>query len=706
MELFNAYQDDFGKITVVVSRRYYGGVTGDFYLSDPSGRMHPCLIRRREDRDNEVIYELSAHADLDIGTAYFLYERNGKKTPLQMRHIVQRDKFDEYYAYDGDDLGAVYHRTYTDFALWAPTAVSVTLQLKGKDREVSQIMTRTDRGVFRGRVYGDQKYSTYYYLVERNGEIVRTPDPYALSSTANGRESAVIDLSEVLSIPDPSVSLKLNSAADAVIYEANVRDMTSNKRTGTTLNGKYLSLTEAGTSLNGFPTGLDYLSSLGVTHVQFMPCADFATVNELHPELNYNWGYDPYNMLVPEGSYASDPNDPYARMKELRMMVAALHSRGIRVVYDVVFNHMYDVNDNPLELTVPYYYFRYSESGYLSNGSFCGNDLESRRRMTRKLFRKIIRTWTEVYGADGFRFDLMGILDTDTMNELYDLLHKIKPDGLIYGEGWNLPTALPYEQKAMIENQTKMPNIGHFNDVFRDVLKGATSDDGKYYQGFLTGNRNMAFDACSAMLGHSVKGPFFWRFDEPVQSINGVETHDNLTAWDKMHACCANEPREVRIMRQKMMIACTLFAQGVPFLHAGIEFAGTKNDNSNSYNAGDEINSMNWDRLALNREIYDYTKHCITIRRSEPLFRLDTAEKIRGHVMINVVDDGVLRYDLYDDHHQLRVIINGSDRDYQAEVSEGWTILCDEKGLMHDDIVHAVTVGRLTVVILKKQVGK
>ena len=697
-----AYLDDFGKVVVSVSRRYYSGKTGNFYLSDSNGEVYTCLVRGHEDRQDSVMYELSIPADLSFGISYELHEKYGKIVPLQIRYIVHTKYFDELFTYTGNDLGATYHPGYTDFVLWAPTAVSVVLCVSLRKKKTYQEMRRTDCGVYRARIAGDLKYATYTYLINRNGVIVKSADPYALSSTANGKESAVIDLDEIRKIRDLPASKVLSDPVDAVIYEANVRDLTSNPLTGTMYNGKYLSLTESDTAYEDLPTGLDYLSSLGITHLQLMPVGDYATVDELNPERGYNWGYDPVSWLVPEGSYSTDPDDPYSRMRELRKMVSTLHGRGIRVVFDVVFNHVYDTEGNPLELTVPYYYYRYSDNWYRSNGSYCGNDIESRKPMTKKLFRKVISTWMELYGADGFRFDLMGILDVDTVNELYALAKSIKPDALMYGEGWNMPTALPHEDKAMIENMGKMQGIGHFNDVFRDVLKGQTSDDGKYFTGYLTGNTAMAFDACSALAGHCRHNPYFWRFDEPEKSINAIETHDNLTVWDKMHFCCKEEPRDIRQLRQKMLIACTMFAQGIPFLHAGVEFCASKEEESNSYCAGDAINRMDWERLKLNQKVYEYTKKCIALRRSEPLFRLRSAQDIEMKTRFSV-NDGVIIYDLETMDHACKVIINATYEQKYYEYGDLFKIQFDEEGNAHSEFIYDVTVKPHTVVVLKKE---
>ena len=329
----------------------------------------------------------------------------------------------------------------------------------------------------------------------------------------------------------------------------------------------------------------------------------------------------------------------------------------------------------------------------------------------RKLYLDVIRNYIKFYNVDGFRFDLMGILDVDTMNEIYRQARNIKPDVLIYGEGWDMPTALSETEKARIYNQHRMPGIGHFNDTFRDVAKGRTSDDSKYDKGYLTGNLDMAFDMCSVLTGNTLGDPYFRRFDSPVQSINALETHDNATIWDKMHACCGEEPREVRLKRQKLMIAATLVAQGIPFLHAGMEFCGTKQDNSNSYNAGDVINQMNWDRMILNYDMVRYTQRMIQLRRNWKAFRLDTAALVEKYVHFSIVEGGVVLYDIdYNDgHHQsagVRVIINPSLDERRFHFEHEYSVIADENGLPQEGEQAEIYVPRCSTLVLSRPISK
>ena len=707
-----AFLDDFGLVQVIVSKNYYNGQISSFYLTAEDGTYSDCVIRGVEEHEREIRYSLTIPAVFHFGQLYTLHENHGSEVPLKIRHIVRKAEFDRQFTYHGDDLGFRYTKDSTTFALWAPTAVHVYLRLiDHQKRSVMVMMNRGEKGVFRTRVNGDLKHYLYVYLIERDGIMVETIDPYGFSSDANGKHSAVIDTAQILAIQDDGKLPVLDTAADAVIYECSVRDMTSSKDTGTSTHGKFISLTETGTSWKLNPTGLDYLAGLGVTHLQLQPVMDFMTVDELHADRGYNWGYDPQQFFALEGSYSTKPNDPYSRVLEFKKMVTAIHAKGMRVVLDVVFNHMYDVGKSSFDKVVPYYYYRYNENGWMSNGSWCGNDLDSTRPMMRKLYLDVIRNYIKFYNVDGFRFDLMGILDVDTMNEIYRQARNIKPDVLIYGEGWDMPTALSETEKARIYNQHRMPGIGHFNDTFRDVAKGRTSDDSKYDKGYLTGNLDMAFDMCSVLTGNTLGDPYFRRFDSPVQSINALETHDNATIWDKMHACCGEEPREVRLKRQKLMIAATLVAQGIPFLHAGMEFCGTKQDNSNSYNAGDVINQMNWDRMILNYDMVRYTQRMIQLRRNWKAFRLDTAALVEKYVHFSIVEGGVILYDIdYNDvHHQsagVRVIINPSLDERRFHFEHEYSIIADENGLPQEGEQAEIYVPRCSTLVLSRPISK
>lgn len=704
MPAYQAYADDFGKITIWMKRNFYGGRSDYFYLTSSNGMYIDLLVTGVEDHPDQVRYDLTAPADMPFGVEYTVHDSHGLAVPLEMRLITQKPVFAKMFDYEGDDLGAQYHLLYTDFNVWAPTATRLVLNLINEGKRQSFPMKRTGKGVWRVRVNGDLSHALYTYICTCNGRTTESLDPYALSSTANGRYSAVIDTRELDTIQDYALRTKIRSAVDAVIYECDVRDVTSAPSSGTHTNGKFVSMAEENTSWKGYPTGLSYFKELGITHLQLQPVLDFVTIDEQHPERNYNWGYDPGQLLSLEGSYATNPDDPYCRMKEFRQLVTTLHRNDIRVTMDVVFNHMYDVDSSPFAKLAPYYYFRYNNSGFLSNGSYCGNDLASNQPMMRRYFVHVCTELVRLYKVDGFRFDLMGILDTDTMNAIHDAVKKIKPDALIYGEGWDMPTILDPRDKACIVNQDRMPGIGHFNDFFRDTVKGKTSDDQKYARGYITGDMDMSFAMCSAISGNVLGDPYFFRFTSACKTINSVETHDNGTAWDKMRVCCGHENHDTRLLRMKMMIASTLFSIGVPFLHAGEEFCGTKNDNSNSYNAGDAINQMNWDRAATNRDVVLFTQRAIRIRKQYKAFHYDDGEDVKANVHPSVGEGNIVFLDIHCEdkaNHctDLKVIFNPSYDDRVYTQDEPWKVIFDHDGQPADSESNDIRVPGLSVIV-------
>ena len=706
MPAMYAYLDDFGKVSIWMNKNFYGGRSDYFSLLATGGESIDLIVYSVEEHESQTKYVLTSPADIQFGKNYSVRESHGLIVPLQFRMIVNTEEFNRMFYYDGDDLGATYHRGYTDFALWAPTAVSITLQTVTKGVIHTYPMERSHKGVWRKRVTGNLEHTLYCYLIERNGKVVKSLDPYAFSSNGNAQMSAVINLEKIQSVE----KIKVNGnvcGTDAIIYETSVRDMTSSKKTGTKTNGKYVSLCEEDTMHDFMPTGLNYLSKLGVTHIQLMPVHDFCTVDEFHPEKNYNWGYDPMQYLSLEGSYSTDPDDPYSRMLEFRKMVSCFHKHQLRVNMDVVFNHTYDVDSCCFNCVVPYYYYRYNEGCFLSNGSYCGNDFASEKPMARKYLVHVIESMIQLYDVDGFRFDLMGILDVETMNQIHDLGKKLKKDFMVYGEGWDLPTMLDYKKKASIMNQNVMPEIGHFNDYFRDVIKGKTSDDQKASRGYITGDTDQAFSVLSAITANVMGDPLFKRFEEPDQTINNIETHDNATVWDKMHACCSNEDRQTRKERQKMMILTTLISQGIPFLHAGCEFCGTKNDNGNSYNAGDKINQMDWERAEFYKDIIEYTKKCIALRKEYKQFRLHTTEEIMEHVKVSVSDGGIVFYDIFMEdkkHHidAIRVVFNPSFFGKEYDFEPSWKCIFDEFGEEREEIGTHVEVPALSIRIFER----
>ncbi len=675
-----AYLDNYDTLSVEVSRRYYHGVCDYFYVRDQKGKLIHCRIKGNEEFDLFRRYSLELDEELCFGVDYELVCSQGYRTPVQFRYIVQTERFDREFYYEKEDLGAFVQNGKTHFCLWAPTASEVILILKFPQYTERFTMHRTERGVWRMTVNQDATGIRYTYLVKVNGKYQESLDPYGKSSDCNGCNSVVICIEKLKSGRSQPVALK--HPTDAIIYELSVRDFTSSETAGTHHHGTFEALNEQGSRYGGQSTGFDYLVELGITHVQMMPVNDFFTVDECLPERQYNWGYDPMQYMTLEGSYSSDPDDGLARVNEFMDLINSFHAAGIGVNLDVVFNHHYDVSLSSLEHCVPYYYFRVNDNHSLSNGSFCGNDLESRRKMMQKLIIDTCVYFVEVYGIDGFRFDLMGILDIDTMNLLEKKVHQLNPSALLYGEGWNMPTALPDEKKCMLENQRKVPHLAFFNDYYRDHLKGKTSEYEKNHKGYLTGDAAM-MEAAKYCLCGMAHPDYFHYFDQPSQSINYVECHDNATLWDKMKVCCNEEVREIRLQRQKMINAVLIFSQGIPFLHSGQEFCRSKSGYDNTYNMPDRINQIDYARRNRNLEVVRYTRDCILLRKKCAAFRLFSRELLQRHIQFDSLG-GILIYKLVEignltDYEELQVLINPFKEDGLMR-ADGFVCILDETG--------------------------
>lgn len=695
-----AYLDDYQLLTVEVSRRYYNGFCESFYVREKSGTIIHCKMKSNAIFDNFNRYQLELDEELIPGNEYDLVVNQGYRCSVAFRYIVQTSRFDEEYSYEGDDLGAVVHDGKTMFNLWAPTAVGVTLCIKEQKNQYYD-MERSDKGVWRFSVEQDLEGTRYTYLVKVNGEVKESIDPYGKTSDANAQNSVVVNVAKLKEKKTDYVELK--QPTDAILYELSVRDMTMAVNSGTKQHGTFSALIEKNTHLDGHKTGFDYLCQLGVTHVQLMPVNDFFTVDEHCPSAQYNWGYDPHQYMTLEGSYSSDPSNGLTRIHEFMEMVNAFHQANIGINLDVVFNHMYDVGLSSFEMCVPYYYFRVNANKSLSNGSFCGNDFESARKMSRKYIIDTCLWFVEVFGIDGFRFDLLGILDIDTVNEIEKKVHEINLSAMLYGEGWNLPTALAEDKKCMISNSSKVPAIAFFNDYYRDHLKGKTSEHEKNHRGYLTGDVELIEAAKFSIAGMAHPG-YYHFFDRPTQSINYFECHDNATLWDKMKTCCNDEVREIRVKRQKLINAVLLFSQGIPFIHCGQEFCRSKNGYDNTYNKPDRINQVDWGRKNRGLDVVKHMQDCIQLRKSCAAFRLSTKEQLLKHVHFETADK-VLIYQLRDieelcQYKKICVLINPFKEDKMLK-AEGYTCILDEKGLCSKKLTTLRVPGYSVLVIAK-----
>lgn len=594
---------------------------------------------------NVTIYDLKPASKIELGHKYNIIIEAFGTAALNVNDMSLDPSFDEEYYYEGDDLGANYSSNQTEWVLWAPLASSVILKVSKDRGETFSIheMKRETKGIYRLALEGNYDGAYYNYIVENSGVSKTTIDPYAKGSTANAVNSVVINPKKIrVDLEEDDLPTYANYT-DAIIYEAHVRDMTIDAHTNIKHKGKFLGLAEEKrTTDGGSPAGLDYLKYLGITHLQLLPIYDYATVDELNPDVKYNWGYDPWQYFVPEGSFASEVENPYSRIIDLKKMIKALHHAGIKVCMDVVYNHVYNFQFHPFEDVVPNYYFRRTNNGLMSNGSFCGNDVASERKMVQKLIVDACVYWIKEYGIDAYRFDLMGIIDKHTMNKIYREAIAIKPDFMLYGEGWNMPTALEESKKTTMNNALSLPKISFFNDSFRDIVKGATSESEFYKRGFLTGDLSYCEGFKFAFMGSTIDYCFNRKFLNANQSINYVECHDNGTLFDKIVACGYEETSEVlRIL--KLINAVVLFSFGVPFFHMGQEIGLTKNMHQNTYNKKDKYNKMKWNILDERFEYATFLKTLIEFRKENSFLREFESEKIDNNIYVENLKGAILK---------------------------------------------------------------
>ena len=560
--------------------------------------------------------------------------------------------FTSKYTYTGDDLGNTYSKNSTKFRVWAPTAKSVSLVTYEKADDLASsgtitAMTADVNGTWVAELSGDKNGLIYNYRVTVDATTNEAVDPYVRATTVNGVRGVVVDLSKTnpanWSKKKPAFSGK---PTDAIIYELHVRDLSMDASSGIPAanKGKYLAFTNLNTTFSGQKTGISAIKDLGVTHVELLPIFDYASVDETSP--TFNWGYDPMNYNVPEGSYSSDPKNPMARITELKSAIQAMHDQKLRVNMDVVYNHVYTASNFSQELIVPGYWFRTDELGNLTNGSGCGNDVASERPMVRKFIVDSVKYWASEYNLDGFRFDLMGLMDIETINQVTAALKKIDPTIIVIGEGWDMGT-LAAELRANQKNISKLNGVAHFNDQIRDGLKGSVFTPAD--PGWATGKLAARPDVIAGIVGntaYSADVATKWITQSPAQSVNYVESHDNLALADKITASVKGVSPAGVAQLSHFASSVAFLSQGVPFMQAGQEFLRSKNGDENSYKSSDEVNSLKWSTKARNATTTKYFQGLIALRKAHPAFRMSTAAAVKANLKFLPTTNDVIAYSL------------------------------------------------------------
>lgn len=610
--------------------------------------------------------------------------------------------FDHYPVYQGDDLGLTFSGKKAKFRIWSPPATAARMKIytEGADTKPVSVkkMKKSKDGTWTATLRGNSEGKFYTFQIMMDGKwLAETPDPWAKATGVNGQRAMIIDPAKINPEGwEADQRPPLESFDDIILYELHMRDISMHPSSGIKHKGKYLGLAETGTKTpGGLSTGLDHIKELGVTHVHLLPVFDYRSVDENYLKLNqYNWGYDPQNYNVPEGSYATDPYDGRVRIREFKQMVKSLHDNGLRVVMDVVYNHTGGaVEENPLYLLAPNYFYRMGDSPVYgwTNGSGCGNETASERAMMRKFMVESMSYWAREYHIDGFRVDLMGLHDVETMNEVAAALRKIDPTIFIYGEGWTAGETPLYEQQRSVKsNAYKLDGIAVFCDDFRDGVKGHVFRPGA--KGFINGEQKLGESVKFGIVG-AVKHPqvdpslvnyskFAWA-NTPTQCINYVSCHDNHTLWDRLQNSCPTNSEEEKLAMNKLAQTIVLTSQGIPFLHAGEEFVRSKNGVENSFESPDAINMINWDNKQQYADLFEYYKNLIQLRKAHPAFRMGSQEEVaRNLEFLDLPFDNMLGYVIKnnangDPWKRILLIFNGNKVGKQVDIPEGnWNIIC------------------------------
>jgi len=570
----------------------------------------------------------------------------------------------------------------TTFSLvTAPEVKKVNVLISDADNNEAQLvksMKRVGAGKWQLTVKNDLKGKYYLFGVYNNAQPDLTPGVFAKAVGVNGQRGAIIDLKDT----DPEgwsedKRPELRNPVDLVIYEMHHRDFSIDYSSGIKNKGKFLALTE--------PKAIEHLKRLGVNAIHILPSFDYASVDESQPDKpQYNWGYDPLNYNVPEGSYSTNAADPKARIKEFKQMVQALHKAGIRVILDVVYNHTFNIDGSNFQKTYPGYYFRHRPDGTYSDGSGCGNETASEKPLMREFMVESVKYWVNEYHIDGFRFDLMGVHDIETMNLIRTELNKIDPSIYVYGEGWSAGScAYPQEKLAMKANARQLNGIGAFSDEMRDALRGPFSDDKK--GGFLAGMPN-----CEESIKFGIAGAIdhpqvdmtkvnyskaAWT-NEPSQMIAYVSCHDDMCLTDRLRATVPNISDEELIRLDLLAQTAVLTSQGVPFLLSGEEMLRDKKGEHNSFRSPDSINRFDWNNLKRYPQVFDYYSKLIALRKAHPAFRMGNAEEVKKNLVFLDAPEGVVAFQLKnnaggDSWKDIIVVLNANKTERAINVPEG-----------------------------------
>ena len=603
----------------------------------------------------------------------------------------------------------VYSPKSTTFSLTtSPDVKKVDVVISDNDSDTAQQLVKSMKRVGAGKwkltVKNDLKGKYYVFSVYNQAQPDHTPGVFAKAVGVNGKRGAIVDLKDT----DPDgwaddVRPELKNPCDLIIYEMHHRDFSMDMSSGIKNKGKFLALTE--------PAAISHLRRLGVNAVHILPSFDFASIDESKPDVaQYNWGYDPLNYNVPEGSYSTNAADPKARIREFKQMVQALHKAGIRVILDVVYNHTFDINGSNFQKTYPDYFFRKNAEGKYSDGSGCGNETASDKELMREFMKESVAYWVNEYHIDGFRFDLMGVHDIETMNEIHDVVAKIDPTIYIYGEGWSAGScAYPQDKLAIKANARQLNGIGAFSDEMRDALRGPFSDDTK--GGFLAGvpgqEESIKFGIAGAISHPQIdmtkvnysKVP--WT-NEPSQMVAYVSCHDDMCLTDRLRSSIPYIGDDELIRLDLLAQTAVLTSQGIPFILSGEEMLRDKKGVHNSYRSPDSINRLDWNNLKRYPQVFDYYAGLISLRKQHPAFRMGSADEVRKNLCFLEAPEGVVAYQLKnnaggDSWKNIIVVLNSQKTPQTVDVPENTYTMVVANGKVDTNGIGLLSGKTLTV---------
>lgn len=633
-------------------------------------------------------------------------------------------QFIDWPTYDGSDLELTVDNRGTHFRMWSPKAEAVELRLYSNGATGTPCetiaMTRDVKTGTWVATKAERLYGKFYtFRVKSGGKwLDETPGVWAKAVGVNGKRAAIIDMAKT----DPEgwsqdKGPKVANFSDVIIYEMHHRDVSMHPSSGIANKGKFLALTEPGTtSPEGYKTGIDHLRELGITHVHILPSYDYNSVDEANLQMNtYNWGYDPQNYNAPEGGYSTNPSDPASRIAEMKRMVKALHDAGIGVIMDVVYNHTAEQDGSNFELTAPGYYHRHWDDGKYSDASGCNNETASDLQQMRNYIINSVKYWATEYHIDGFRFDLMAIHDTETMTQVAAELKKINPSLFVYGEGWTAgDSPLQPERRALKENVSKMKDIAVFSDDLRDAVKGHYTNAAD--RGFATGKPGLEETVKIGIVaatshpqvdyskGNNSK---FAYADSPEMVVNYVSCHDDLCLTDKLRISMAGESEQSMLAAAKLAQTIVFTSQGTPFMFAGEEVFRDKKGVHNSYNSPDSINAIDWSNKAKYHDQFEYYKGLTALRKAHPAFRMTTAAEIAKNLKFDKIDSAktpnLISYSLLnnangDSWKEIKVVFNGSSQSQSVNIKKGdWKIVVAEGKISPTGDLGATKGGKMTL---------